>query len=66
MNLYDAIQKSGGRRFVLCLGAGIINTGLLLLGNIDQEVYKTIILATVAVYVAGNGAQKWTEAKAGK
>lgn len=48
----------GGRRFLLTVGAGIVHTGLLVLGFIDQSTFKELTIATTAVYIAGSTYQK--------
>lgn len=53
----------GGRRFLLVVGFGLINTALLVGGYIDQTVYAMLQGGTVAAYIAGNGAQKYVEKK---
>lgn len=50
--------KIGGRRFFMAMGAGLVNTALLVLGYIDQSIYRDLTLGIVAVYVAGNTTQK--------
>lgn len=52
------ITAIGGRRFVMTMGCGIVNTVLVWLGKIDGPIYRDILIATVAVYIAGNTAQK--------
>lgn len=46
------------RKFLLCLLTLMCSTYLVINSNITDQVYSTIILATVAVYVAGNVTQK--------
>lgn len=57
------MTKYGGRRFVLVVGCGLVYTALLISNYIDPTVYGTLQIATVAAYIAGNGHQKYTEAK---
>jgi hypothetical protein len=47
--LIDRAQRS----FILCLGAGIVCSALLLLGKLDSGAYTAIIMGTVATFVAG-------------
>lgn len=42
----------GGRRFLLTLGAGFVNTALRLFGFISESGYLELTGATVAVYIA--------------
>ena len=51
-------ERIGGRRFLMTMGCAVINTALVWYGKISGEVYRDIIIATVAVYVAGNVTQK--------
>jgi hypothetical protein len=46
------------RRFILTLGCGIACTVLVWHAKITDIVFRDIIIATVAVYVAGNTTQK--------
>lgn len=48
----------GGRRYVLTVGAGVVYTVLLTLGFLDPTAYVTLQVATVAVYIGANTAQK--------
>lgn len=56
----NIFTRFGGRRFVMAMGCGIVNTGLVQLGSITPEVYQWIILGSVAAYITGNTAQKMT------
>lgn len=59
--LNDLIRAAGGRRFLLTVGSGLVNTGLLIGAYIDMSTFKELILATVAVYIASNTYQKVKE-----
>ena len=52
------LETIGGRRFIMCLGCGIACTGLVWFAKISDMIFRDIIIATVAVYVAGNVTQK--------
>lgn len=52
------IDKMGGRRFVMSLGAGVTSTVLVWFAKITPEVYQWIVLGTVAAYITGNTTQK--------
>lgn len=52
------MAASGGRRFILTLGCGIVCTLLLLAGKLPPEIYRDLILGTVAVFIAGNTYQQ--------
>lgn len=54
--------KYGGRRFLMCMGCAAVCTALVYLGTISDVVFQNIIMGTVAVYVAGGTAQKFTKA----
>lgn len=41
----------GGTRFAMTVGAGIVDTGLLLLDKLTGDQYVTLTLATVAVFI---------------
>lgn len=52
------IPAVGGRRFILTVGSGFVNAILLWFGKLSSEAYTTIVLATTAVYIGANTAQK--------
>lgn len=52
------IASWGGRRFLLTVGCGIASTALVWFSKISDEVYATVIIATVGAYIAGNTVQK--------
>lgn len=58
MRYYPPIEKLGGRRFVMCMGCAIVCTVLVWFGKLSDDIYRDIIVATVAVYIAGNTTQK--------
>lgn len=47
------IEAVGGRRFILTIGAGIVNTGLLIGHFLTENTYAQLTMATVAVFIAG-------------
>lgn len=55
-----AIETSGGRRFVLAMGAGITTTILQWFEKLDPagNTYMLVVLGTVGAYLAANTAQK--------
>lgn len=55
------ISAVGGRRFLLTLGAGAVASVLVYYGKISPEVYRDIVIATVAAYIVGNTYQKGKE-----
>jgi len=55
------IDNLGGRRFLLTLGCGVVTSLLCCYGKISDQVYATVIIATVGAYIAGNLAQKKIE-----
>lgn len=65
MSLGQQIANCGGRRFFLTLMAALINTLLFVAAILSESGYVTLQLATVATYIAGNGAQKFAETKYG-
>jgi len=58
------IDAMGGRRFLLCLGAGMVTTVLVWHGSVDGNIYRDVILGTIGAFVAGNTYQKVKEAAA--
>ncbi len=47
----------GGRKFFLTLGCGIACTALVWFAKISDQVFATIIIATVGAYITGNVVQ---------
>ena len=66
MTLASLIADSGGRRFCMTIGAGLISTALLLTDNIGESSYVTLQLGTVGAYIASNVVQKYNERKYAK
>lgn len=52
------ISTIGGRRFLLTAGCGITCTVLVWYAKISDQVFATVIIATVAAYITGNTFQK--------
>lgn len=52
------LETLGGRKFFITLGCGIACTGLVWFMKISDAIFRDIIIATVAVYIAGNVVQK--------
>lgn len=52
------LSTFGGRRFLMTMGCGMACTVLVWFAKIDGPIFRDIIIATVAVYIAGNTAQK--------
>jgi len=55
------LSKFGGRRFLLTLGCGIVTSILVATNKISDAVYATVIVATVAAYITGGTAQKFSK-----
>lgn len=55
-----AIEKSGGRRFVLAMGAGITTTLLQWFGKLDADgnTFMLVTLGTVGAYLTVNTTQR--------
>lgn len=52
------LTACGGRRFIMTMGCGIACTMLVWFTKITPEIFRDIIIATVAAYIAGNVVQK--------
>lgn len=61
MEIRDAIDQWGGRRFLLTAGCAWISTALLMGNFISESIFRDLIIATVAAYITGNTVQKVTE-----
>jgi hypothetical protein len=48
----------GGRRFIMTMGCGIACTVLVWHSKISDAIFRDIVIATVAAYIAGNVVQK--------
>ena len=55
-----AIESSGGRRFVMAMGAGVTTAILQWFGKLDPagSTFAVVIIATVGTYIAANTTQK--------
>lgn len=55
-----AMENSGGRRFILTMGAGITTTLLQWFGKLDPagSTYALVVIGTVGAYITGNTLQK--------
>lgn len=47
-------EAFGGRRFWITLGCGIVNTVLVAFKLIPADIYRDIIMGTVAAYIVGH------------
>ena len=63
MTIGKLCADSGGRRFVLTVGGGLVSTGLFIAGYLTEGGFITLQLATVGAYIASNVVQKYNETK---
>ena len=54
------LSRFGGRRFLLTLGCGVVTSLLVWFDKISDGVYSAVIIATVAAYITGGTAQKFS------
>ena len=56
----EMMEKSGGRRFILALGAGVSTTVLQWFSKLDAagNTYALVVIATVGAYLTANTVQK--------
>lgn len=54
------IDTTGGRRFIMAMGAGITTTALQWFGKLDPagSTYAMVVIGVVGLYVGGNTYQK--------
>jgi hypothetical protein len=58
------LDTVGGRRFLMTMGCGIACTFLVWNAKIDGNIFRDVVIATVASYIAGNVYQRKVEAGA--
>lgn len=65
MPVRNLIEQTGGRRFLMAIGAGVSTTVLQWAGKLDPagSTYAMVIIATVAAYITGNTVQKRDESR---
>ena len=63
-----AMENSGGRRFILTMGAGITTSLLQYLGKLDPAgtTYAMVVIGTVGAFITNNTWRKTSTAKAVK
>lgn len=59
--LRSLLSNTGGRRFLLTVGNSIVCTWLLTQQYLSGEMYRDLIIATTAVYIAANTTQKFSK-----
>lgn len=52
------LETFGGRRFLMTMGCGVACTVLVWYAKISDAIFRDIIIATVACYIAGNVTQR--------
>lgn len=59
-NLVEIISNSGGRKFLIALGAGVVTTVLQWFGKLDPagNTYSIVVIGTVGAYLVANTTQK--------
>lgn len=60
------IDSAGGQRFFMAMGAGIVDTALLIRHYIDPTVYRDLTLGTVGVFIAAATAQKMVDMRSAR
>lgn len=58
-----AEQRYRSRRFILTVSACLIYVSLLVNGYIGEAIFRDLQIMTIGAYIAGNGFQKFTDAK---
>lgn len=64
----ELIENSGGRRFLVTIGAGTFTTILQWFGKLDPSgtTYAMVVIGTVGAFITNNTWQKTSTAKAVK
>jgi hypothetical protein len=67
--MIDALRRilaaiDGDERFVMTLGAGVVNTALVATGVIDPTIYRDLTLGTVAVFIGASAYSAGVESRA--
>lgn len=57
------IAALGGRRYLMCMGASLVNSGLFAAQILSEAGYLTTFMATVGAYITASGIQKYTEGR---
>ena len=54
------IEQAGGRRFIVCVGAGVVTSVLQWFGKLDPAgaTYAAVILGTVGAFITAGTYQK--------
>lgn len=61
--LAEWIYCAGGRRFLMTVGAGVVNTGLFVCKCLSESGYINLTMATVGSYLAANTIEGWKNGK---
>lgn len=62
----DLREALGGRRFLLSVGAGVVNSLLFAFGCMTEGGYITLTLATVGTYIGANVTERIKAMTTGK
>jgi hypothetical protein len=54
----DLITAMGGRRFIMAMGCGVVCTILVWNLKITGEIFRDVVIATVATFIGGATYQK--------
>lgn len=55
----------GGRRFLMSMGAGVVNTALFWAGVLSESGYITLTMATVGAFIAANTMERMKNGTSG-
>jgi hypothetical protein len=58
--LGEAVENCGGQRFFMAMGAGMVHTAMLIAGILSEEAYVTLQLWTVAAFIGGATAERFS------
>lgn len=54
----EIVASAGGQKFFMAMGAGIVNTGLLIAKILPVDAYVTLTLGTVGAFILASAGEQ--------